>query len=123
MNIFFERYTSLCKEVGSSPNGIAKILAIPSSSVTNWKHGHNPNIETVKMIAEYFGVSVDWLLGNCDSKFTSQAKGELLSDYEMELLAGFRKLNAIGQKEVLKHLRYVLSDTDNLTGDNTVRAV
>lgn len=49
-------------------NGIAKEIGLPSSSVTNWKQGKTPRAETIKKIADYFNVSVDYLTGNSDIK-------------------------------------------------------
>lgn len=58
---FFDKYNALCKAKGKSANAVAKELGIPSSSVTNWKHGHRPRIDTIHKIADYFRVSVDFL--------------------------------------------------------------
>lgn len=68
MNDFFERYSNICRENGMSPNGAAKEMGLPSSSITNWKQGKAPRAESLLKIADYFSVSVDWLLGNSDEK-------------------------------------------------------
>lgn len=69
MSMFFERYSELCKEANSSPNAVAKRLSISSGSVTAWKNGTLPRIETVRRIADYFHVSADYLLGNVNDPF------------------------------------------------------
>lgn len=59
-NIFF----NLCTNKGESPNAVAKKLNISSASVTWWKQGQrNPSARTIKKIADYFDVSVGFLLG------------------------------------------------------------
>lgn len=68
MTKFFEQYTKLCKEQGKSANGVAKEIGLPSSTITNWKHGKTPRAETLGKIAAYFGVSVDYLQGYTDVK-------------------------------------------------------
>ncbi len=68
MTRFFEQYSRLCKERGMSANGAAKEIGLPSSSVTNWKQGRTPRLDKVEKIAEYFGVSADYLLGYTDEK-------------------------------------------------------
>lgn len=68
MTKFFERYASLCDEKNMTVNGAAKEIGLPSSSVTNWKQGRTPRLDKVEKIAEYFGVSADYLLGYTDEK-------------------------------------------------------
>jgi transcriptional regulator with XRE-family HTH domain len=59
-NIFFD----LCREKGKAPNTVAKELGISSASITWWKKGErNPSQRTLKAIADYFGISVSYLLG------------------------------------------------------------
>lgn len=68
MTRFFEQYTKLCKERSMSANGVAKEIGLPSSSVTYWKRGSLPQKRTLERVAEYFGVSTDYLLGYTDEK-------------------------------------------------------
>ena len=65
---FFERYCSLCKEQSSTPNGVAKKLGVASASVTQWKQGSVPRVETLTRIADYFGVTVEYLTGKSEEK-------------------------------------------------------
>lgn len=80
MTNFFEQYSKLCKEQGKSANGIAKEIGLPSSSVTNWKQGKTPRTETIKKIADYFNVSVDYLTGNTDIKEKPTAEAMSFED-------------------------------------------
>lgn len=66
--MFFDIYKSLCIEKGLSPNAVAKLLAISSGSVTEWKKGRIPQNSKLKIIAEFFDVSPDYLLGKTDIK-------------------------------------------------------
>lgn len=68
-NIFFERYSELCNSVNGTPNSIAKQLGISSGSVTAWKNGTEPRPKTLSKIADYFSVSVDYLLGNVSEPY------------------------------------------------------
>ena len=78
--MFFNIFESLCNEREKSPNAVAKELKIPSGSVSAWKSGTKPRIETISKIADYFGVSTDYLLGNTDIKEKPAADGsELLA--------------------------------------------
>lgn len=66
--MFFEQYKSLCLSVGKKPNTVAKELGIASSSITQWKHGSTPRAQILQKIADYFDVSVSYLIGEYDQK-------------------------------------------------------
>lgn len=61
--MFWEIYSNLCASRKSSPNRVAKELSISSGAVTEWKKGRTPQSSTLQKIADYFGVTVDYLLG------------------------------------------------------------
>lgn len=69
-NIFF----NLCKAKGKSPNAVAKELSVSSGSVTSWKNGKVPHHGTLIKIADYFGVSVDYLLGKEEAGESEEMK-------------------------------------------------
>lgn len=58
----------MCIKKETKPNPVAKELGISSGVLTKWKSGTIPNGETLTKIAEYFGVTVDYLLGNDNIK-------------------------------------------------------
>lgn len=48
---------------------LAKIMNVDCSAVTKWETGKaNPDFEKQQILADYFGVSVDYLLGRTDKK-------------------------------------------------------
>lgn len=61
--MFYDIYTKLCTSRGKSANAVAKELEIASGTVTEWKNGRVPRNSTLVKIADYFNVSVDFLLG------------------------------------------------------------
>lgn len=65
--MFWDVFTTLCAQRGVSPNAVAKSLSIASGTVTNWKNGAEPQNAKLKKIADYFGVSVSYLLGVVDN--------------------------------------------------------
>ncbi|MEE5993834.1 MAG: helix-turn-helix transcriptional regulator [Oscillospiraceae bacterium] len=60
---FWEVFSSLCAEIGKKPNPVVKEIGVSSAAIANWKAGSIPNGETLMKIADYFHVSVDYLLG------------------------------------------------------------
>lgn len=62
--MFFDVYASLCKGKGKKPSVVAAELGINKSNVSNWKNnGYTPRGEVLQRIADYFGVTTDYLLG------------------------------------------------------------
>lgn len=65
--MFFDVFCQLCKEKGMSANGVAKDLSIASGTVSEWKKGRSPQNATLLRIANYFGVSINYLLGKSET--------------------------------------------------------
>lgn len=61
--MFWDIFYNLCIERGSKPNPVAKELEISSGTVTKWKAGSLPSCEALIKLANYFDVTVDFLLG------------------------------------------------------------
>lgn len=62
--MFYEIYSDLCKSKGVSLSKAAEQIGLSRTSVVKWKSGTTPSGATLTKIADYFGVSVDYLLGN-----------------------------------------------------------
>lgn len=66
--MFWENFLQLCNQHGMSPNAVAKNIGISSGAVTKWKNeGVTPRGVTLKKVADYFNVSVAYLLGKEDA--------------------------------------------------------
>jgi transcriptional regulator with XRE-family HTH domain len=50
--------------VNKSPSAVVLEIGLQKSTVTRWKNGSIPTDATALKIADYFGVTVDYLLGN-----------------------------------------------------------
>lgn len=79
-SVFFERFSALCKERNETPNAVAKIIGASSGSVTAWKKGTDPRNATLSKIADYFGVSTDYLLGKESEKAPAESGKRPVSD-------------------------------------------
>lgn len=61
------RVKNLRKEKGISQQELAQMLYVNQTAVSQWERGvTNPSTDTVIALANIFGVSVDYLLGNSD---------------------------------------------------------
>lgn len=78
MSRFSERFKLLRAERHLSQQDLATQLGISKSSVNMYERGERePNLITLELIADYFNVDLDYLLGNSD--YTS--KHEWLKQY------------------------------------------
>ena len=62
--MFYENFKRLCSERGTTPTAVAKAIGISTSMTANWKKGGVPRADTLQKVADYFGVTSDYLLGN-----------------------------------------------------------
>ncbi len=67
MNKFKERLNELLKETNIKQCEIAKQIGISRQTLTNYKSGYSePRIDELILIANYFGVCIDYLVGRQD---------------------------------------------------------
>jgi len=65
--IFIKRFKELLKEKNVNCSQLCKVLAIPESTLSNWKNGNRTiQIDNLVLIADFFEVSTDYLLGRED---------------------------------------------------------
>lgn len=69
MQKFSNRLISLRKERGMTQEELAKVLQKKRSTVSGYEtEGKEPDIESLCFLAQYFGVSTDYLLGYSDER-------------------------------------------------------
>lgn len=99
-----DRIFDLLNKKGKTQTDIARLLNVRPTTVSEWKKGkYTPTVEHCVTLAEYFGVSLDYLItgreprgapvqqiiGNNNSNNTAiagDATGAVLTEYERELL-------------------------------------
>lgn len=69
MSMFANRLISLRKEKGLSQEDIGKLINKKRSTVSGYEtEGKEPDIETLCFLADYFGVSADYLMGRSSKR-------------------------------------------------------
>ena len=69
MATFAQRLKSLRQETGYLQKEIAAKLSISRSTLGSWESGNRiPELGTAQRLADFFNVSVDYLLGRTDSR-------------------------------------------------------
>ncbi len=65
--MFFDTFSALCDKRGVSCKKAVTDIGLSNSLATKWKKtGATPQGETLNRIADYFGVSTDFLLGKAN---------------------------------------------------------
>ena len=65
---FLARFEQLMHEKGCTKYSLAKECKIGNSAVSKWSKGKIPNTENMVNLADYFGCSLDYLIGRTDIK-------------------------------------------------------
>ena len=69
--MFFDRFQTLCEQKGISVYKACTDIGLNRSAVAKWKAGGRPNGNTAGKLAEYLGVTTDYLLtGQTGPKLT-----------------------------------------------------
>lgn len=63
MTTFYKRVSDLCMKQGITVNSLIVNLGMSKSNGKSWREGAVPQVSTMKRIAEYFGVDINYLMG------------------------------------------------------------
>ena len=86
--MFYNRLSELCLQKGVTPNRALVECNISRTAVAKWKKGAVPNGVNIQKLADYFGVTADYLLEtNTETAPTEEAGSELPHEHLRELLA------------------------------------
>lgn len=105
MCTIYNNIKSLCDERGVKPGRMCVELSMSKSILTGLKNGTKKNIQTdtAQKIADYFGVTVDRVLGA--EKETAVPKDVGLSPMESQLMEYVRTLTDDQKKMLLAQLQ------------------
>lgn len=111
--MFWEAYYSLCLKIKKSPNAVAKEIGCSSGSVTSWKQGKVPHHKTLLKIAEYFGVSVDSLLGETKKASGTFWRGIEMPEDRAKVMDVIASLSDEDAERVARVLEVILKSPEN----------
>lgn len=66
--MFYDVFTSLCEKKGVTPNKALTDCGISRTSTAKWREGATPRGVTLQKLADYFGVTTDYLLTGEETK-------------------------------------------------------
>ena len=80
--MFSERLKELRKEKNLTQSQLSKELNVSLGAIGNWETGNRtPDVNTLSFIANYFGVTVDYLVGKTEQKMPLVNNDEELTEY------------------------------------------
>lgn len=111
--MFYDRFKALCDNRKISCKKAAEDIGLSNSITTKWKKtGATPQGDTLQKIAEYFEVTIDYLLGNEKEPATLEG-GELEDTLKFALFGGEA---SDAQFEEVKRFAQFIKERDK--GDN-----
>lgn len=64
--VLYERIKLLAKEYSISIADLQKELGFSKHAIFRWSKSNNPNVKSLEKVADFFGVSMDYLIGRTD---------------------------------------------------------
>lgn len=77
MTAFYNNFSVLCSNKGISESRVVEDIGLSRGVLWRWKNGSLPQNPTQKQIADYFGVTVEWLISDhSDAHFVNASPAE-----------------------------------------------
>jgi len=112
----YHKFEALLKREGTTVYRVAKATGISNSSFADWKSGRSkPKIDKVKLIADYFGVSLDALLDIDNGERLDSSSGKSAMMRKMVPIIGEIRAGApiITNETLLGHELADIDDADD----------
>ena len=105
----YERIKMLCKQNGTNITALERELGFAKGSICKWEN-HEPSYDRVKMIADRFHVSVEYIKNGEDVKWNPKEQTIdytiSLSEEEQDLLMEYRKSDETKKEMIRRILAY-----------------
>lgn len=70
----YEVFADLCEKNGVKPYHVSKCTGVSTATLTEWKKGtYTPKTDKLQKIADYFGVTLDYLMTGAHPEQTSDS--------------------------------------------------
>lgn len=97
--MFYDRFKELCDQRGITCNRAALDMGLSNATPTAWKkRGLTPKADTLAIIANYFGVTTDYLLGEETAKAPAETdkrsgNSDILDEIDVAFYGDYRQLD------------------------------
>lgn len=100
---FVDRVTELLKERGISKKQMLIDCGMGKNSFVTWKNGVVPNASTLTVLANYFGVTNDYLICKTDER---KAPEKELEGLDFALSGEIKTLSENEKQDLLDYIRF-----------------
>ncbi|MCR1907490.1 helix-turn-helix domain-containing protein [Flavonifractor plautii] len=118
--MFFDIFKLLCEKKGVSPKKATEDIGLSNSITTKWKKtGATPKGDTLQRIADYFGVTTDYLLTGEETKKAPTQEGEReigFDDFTYAFYEESKDLPDEKKKMLLEMARFMKADIEKEKG-------
>ncbi len=104
------RILELRKKAGLSQIELANAISVHQTAISQWETGKtNPDMSTIGTLADFFDVTIDYLLGRSDASTPAMANTPSndinLDELEFALFGEVRELDEEDKAELLRNAR------------------
>lgn len=92
--MFWKIFLELCEKNNIKPTAVVVKLNLSRGSVTHWKAGKVPKTPALIKIADYFGVTVEYLLGKEDTHIPTDTTGFTVDQSNVKMIPVYETVSA-----------------------------
>lgn len=120
--MFWDIYLYECNKNGEKPHGVLKKLNISTGAPAHWKKGTAPSGDILNKIAEYFNVSIEYLMGEADvSVIVNEKKSLFKKMFSLpQRWISLRSGSGITDKKIIEITEYVNCDNRFIYNEQVV---
>lgn len=107
--MFYTNFVKLCNRKGIAPTAAAVEMGFQRSVATRWSKGVEPRRATLEKVADYFGVTVDYLL-NAEKENPTSVAADGVDELDKEALDIMHQLPPEKRAAGLAMLRGLLNN-------------
>lgn len=108
MTITAKRLRELREKKQVSQDDVSKFLGVERTTYTSYESGRSRPVRVLNKLAEYYNVSIDYLLGLADLPLPKEVNINTLSDTEKQLIFDFRSLNSKGKEKIIRYVADII---------------
>lgn len=105
--MFWEVFVKLCANNGEKPTALVTKLGFSKGNVSYWKSGHVPQAVALHKIAEYFGVSVEYLLGK-EEKEAKKENPSVEEEFKIALFGGKENVSEEKWDQIMSYAKFLI---------------
>ena len=112
--MFFNRFKDLCDGKDISVYRACTDIGLNRSAVAKWKAGGRPNGTTAAKLADYFGVTTDYLLEQTDDRIAPEPRRTVSDeDIKFALFGGSGEITDAMYDEVKRFAAFIRQREEN----------